>query len=131
VHTETDTARDRAREAVKARMTAVGFGPTELARITQISRNALSDFISGNAWPRAKTQRLIESALRMPPGEISRLGRPDQGSSQSVTDRTHAVISLDRTITAGLDEVAVAEIEAVATAAALARAREIRGRSRR
>jgi hypothetical protein len=67
-----------ARRAVTAAMHERTWNPTDIARESGVDVGTVSDFLSGQRWPRAATRARIERALSWPPGAINDIaaGRP-------------------------------------------------------
>lgn len=63
--------RTRARLAVLAETAHRQWTNTELARRAEADIATISDFLSGERWPKSPTQGRIESALDWPAGTIS------------------------------------------------------------
>lgn len=61
----------RARLAVQAAMAARGMNPGDLARKGNVDPGTVGDFLSGQRWPKLRTQGRIEDALGWPAGTIA------------------------------------------------------------
>lgn len=103
----------------------------ELARRADVDQGTVGDFIAGNRWPRSDTRAALEKALDWWPGLIDAIIRtkevPADVEIGHVSARRNGVLlDLPESALEGLSDVERQEVRAVATEAALRRAREIR-----
>lgn len=61
----------KARLAVQAAMASRGMNPGDLARRASVDAGTVGDFLSGQRWPKLRTQGRIEDALGWDAGTIA------------------------------------------------------------
>jgi hypothetical protein len=123
-----ETARDRAREAVKLGFQARGTTPTAAARTAGIDTMTMLDFVNGETWPRNATMGKIEAVLGWPAGTIARIAQGGESPDDAGHISTDGRVQLDARASDynDLSDVELSEAVAVATASFLRTVREIR-----
>jgi len=105
-------------------MAELRLSATAVARSAGLDLGTVSDFLSGQRWPKPGTQGAIETALEWPPGTIERLA---SGNDWPVSAPQEGVLlDLPDSALEGLSEAEKQEVIARAKAEALRAAREIR-----
>lgn len=74
------SGRQRAADAVDARMGDLDLNQQQLAEKAGVDTKTVGDLIRGTRWPIARTRARIERALGWPPGELQRIrSRENEG----------------------------------------------------
>ncbi len=128
------------------RLRQIPLNRSELARESGVALNTVRDLLDGRAWPMNRTAAAIERVIGWPEGSInaianggavpevessydSRSGIPDAadaGATVSDTQGPDAItVSLAPGVLDGLDQLAIAQVEAEARVAALRFLREL------
>lgn len=105
-------------------MAELRLNATSVARTAGLDLGTVSDFLSGQRWPKPGTQGAIEVALEWPPGTIERLASGNDWPVSAPQDGV--LLDLPESALEGLSEAERQEVIARAKAEALRAAREIR-----
>jgi len=109
-------------------MARQGISPNQLARVAGVDPATVADFLAGTRWPRIPTLAKFDTALGFEVGTLDALANDAQPPEPEAQMRYVHKVFLDLTnvAVADLSETEYEEAAAVATAAFLERAREIR-----
>lgn len=123
----TDT-RQAARDAIRRRMSAKGWNPSDLAREAGLTLSTVTELLSGVRWSRGRSLAAIDSALGWPPGTVEGIALGGTAPDVSPVEETLAGVLLDVSADVYRDLTPAERDEAISAAKLtfLERARQIR-----